>query len=61
MTGTYKVTDFSKHRVICYQALRVLLQTINISNVCVIITLVSVKQVYNGRVKLFDEIEPVHL
>ena len=34
---------------------------INISNVYVIMTLVSVELVYNGRVKLFIEIMPVCL
>ena len=33
---------------------------IDIGNVLVIITIVSVKQVYNGKVKLFNEIEPLH-
>ena len=42
-----------------YQVSRVLLQAINI--VHVIVTLVSAKQVYNGKVKLFNEIEPFHL
>ena len=38
------------------QALRALLQEINVGDVCVIITVVSAKQVYNGRVNLFCEI-----
>ena len=46
-----------------YQASRESLQVITTSDVSVsvIFTLVSAKQVYNGRVKLFSEIEPVPL
>ena len=61
MTGMYKAAVIStEHNNIFYQALRVSLQVINIGNSRVIITLVSVKQVYNGKVKLFNEIEPFH-
>ena len=45
--------------MLTYQALGALLQVINIGDVHVIITLLSAKQVYSGRVKLFNEIEPV--
>ena len=41
-----------------YQASKASLQAINTGNIYVIITLVSAKQVYNGKVKLFNEIEP---
>ena len=44
-----------------YQASKVLFQAINIGDVHVIITLVSAKQVYSGKVKLFNKIEPFHL
>ena len=37
-------------------ALRAMSQAINIGDVHVIITLVSAKQVYNGNVKVFNEI-----
>ena len=47
--------------ILAYQTSRASLKVINIDNVCVIITIVSAKQLYNGRVKLFNEIEPVHL
>ena len=43
------------------QALRTLLQAIDIDDVLVIITIVSAKQVYSGKVKLFNEIEPFRL
>ena len=34
---------------------------IHMGDVCVIIILVSAKQVHIGKVKLFNKIEPVHL
>ena len=46
---------------IYYQASRVSFQVINIGDIHIIITLVSVKQVYNRKVKLFNEIEPFRL
>ena len=48
------------HNIILYQASRVSFQAINIGDVHVIITIVSTKQVYNGKVKLFNENEPFH-
>ena len=44
-----------------YQALRASLQATDIGDAHDIITLVLTKQVYNGRVKLLNEIEPVCL
>ena len=58
MTGTYKEDDISAWRNIFLTkyALRALSHVINIGVVHVIITIVSAKQVYNGKVKLFNDI-----
>ena len=46
----------NKYQVIsCYQASRASLQVIDISDAHDIITLVSAKQAYNARVKLYNE------
>ena len=59
MMGTYKPAVLSTgHSNTFYQASRVSLQAINIGDVCVNITLVSAKQVYNGKVNLINETEP---
>ena len=58
ITGIYKATNFSARcnnnikQCLSYKALRESLQAIYIGDVHVIITFVSVKQVYNDKVKL---------
>ena len=63
---TEPMNDTCKVRLLCNsnifltklqgQALRASLQAIHIGDAHVIITLVSTKQVYNGKVKLFNKI-----
>ena len=59
MTGAYKAAVLrAGHNNIFQKALRVSFRVINIGDVCVIMTIVLAKQVYSGKVKLFNEIEP---
>ena len=65
MTGMHKEADL-KHRTkhpifLTNYPLRASLQAIDIGDVLVFITIVSAKQVYNSKVKLFNKIEPFHL
>ena len=58
MAGTYKEADF-KHRTyyVSYKlSFEGIIASIDTDNILVIITPVSAKPVYNGKVKLFNKI-----